>query len=172
MENIIDFLKTDNFLMLISVIICILLIGFIILIVKLSSINKKYKTFMNKLGNGKNIEEDLENYMYRVQRVEKQNMEMKNLVDSIDKNLESCIQKIGMVRYNAFKDTGSDLSFALAMLDENNNGIVLNGIYSREMSNIYAKPVENGKSKYAISEEEKEAIQRAIDNQNIYRVKE
>lgn len=172
MDNVIDFLKTDNFLMLISVIICILLIGFIILIVKLSSINKKYKKFMNKLGNGKNIEEDLENYMYRVERVEKQNMEIKNLVDSIDKNLESCIQKIGMVRYNAFKDTGSDLSFALAMLDENNNGIVLNGIYSREMSNIYAKPVENGKSKYAISEEEKEAIQRAIDNQNIYRVKE
>ncbi len=172
MDNVIDFLKTDNFLILISVIICILLIGFIILIVKLSSINKKYKTFMNKLGNGKNIEEDLENYMYRVERVEKQNMEMKNLVDSIDKNLESCIQKIGMVRYNAFKDTGSDLSFALAMLDENNNGIVLNGIYSREMSNIYAKPVENGKSKYTISEEEKEAIQRAIDNQNIYRVKE
>ena len=172
MDNVIDFLKTDNFLILISVIICILLIGFIILIVKLSSINKKYKTFMNKLGNGKNIEEDLENYMYRVERVEKQNMEMKNLVDSIDKNLESCIQKIGMVRYNAFKDTGSDLSFALAMLDKNNNGIVLNGIYSREMSNIYAKPVENGKSKYTISEEEKEAIQRAIDNQNIYRVKE
>ena len=172
MDNVIDFLKTDNFLILISVIICILLIGFIILIVKLSSINKKYKTFMKKLGNGKNIEEDLENYMYRVERVEKQNMEMKNLVDSIDKNLESCIQKIGIVRYNAFKDTGSDLSFALAMLDENNNGVVLNGIYSREMSNIYAKPVENGKSKYTISEEEKESIQRAIDNQNIYRVKE
>ena len=110
--------------------------------------------------------------MYRVERVEKQNMEIRNLVDSIDKNLESCIQKIGIVRYNAFKDTGSDLSFALAMLDENNNGVVLNGIYSREMSNIYAKPVQNGKSNYTISEEEKEAIQKAMDNQNIYKVKE
>ena len=99
-------------------------------------------------------------------------MEIRNLVDSIDKNLESCIQKIGIVRYNAFKDTGSDLSFALAMLDENNNGVVLNGIYSREMSNIYAKPVQNGKSNYTISEEEKEAIQKAMDNQNIYKVKE
>ena len=127
---------------------------------------------MEKLGNGKNIEEDLENYMYRVERVEKQNAEIKGFIDSIDANMANCIQKIGIVRYNAFKDTGSDLSFALAMLDEKNNGVVLNGIYSREMSNIYAKPVENGKSNYTISEEEQEAIQKAIDSQTIYRVKE
>ena len=67
-----------------------------------------------------------------------------------------------MVRYSAFKDTGSDLSFALALLDENNNGVVLNGIYSREMSNIYAKPVEQAKSHYTLSEEEQQAIQQAI----------
>ena len=172
MDSIIEFLKTDNFLVLITIVVSLLIIGFIIMIAKLFKKKKKYKTFLNKLGNGENIEEDLENYMYRVERVEKQNMEIRNLVDSIDKNLESCIQKIGIVRYNAFKDTGSDLSFALAMLDENNNGVVLNGIYSREMSNIYAKPVQNGKSNHTISEEEKEAIQKAMDNQNIYKVKE
>ena len=76
--------------------------------------------------------------------------------------MESCVQKIGIVRYSAFRDTGSDLSFALALLDEKNNGVVLNGIYSREMSNIYAKPVENGESTYTLSEEEKQAINKAI----------
>ena len=167
-----DFLRTDTFLIIISVILCILVIAFIILLVKLFSINKKYKTFINKLGNGNNIEEDLENYMYRVERVEKQNAEIRGLINTIDTNMENCIQKIGIVRYNAFKDTGSDLSFALAMLDEKNNGVVLNGIYSREMSNIYAKPVEKGKSTYTISEEEQQAIQKAIENQNIYRIKE
>ena len=126
---------------------------------------------MKKIGNGKNIEEDLENYMHRVNRVEKQNVEIKEVIESINKNMKNCIQKIGIVRYNAFKDTGSDLSFALAMLDEKNNGVVLNGIYSREMSNIYAKPVENGVSKYTISDEEKEAIRRAIENKGIYEVK-
>ena len=166
------FLKTDTFLIIISVILCILVIAFIILLVKLFSINKKYKTFINKLGDGNNIEEDLENYMYRVERVEKQNAEIRGLINTIDTNMENCIQKIGIVRYNAFKDTGSDLSFALAMLDEKNNGVVLNGIYSREMSNIYAKPVENGKSTYTISEEEQQAIQKAMENQNIYRIKE
>ena len=172
MEMIMDFLRTDTFLIIISVILCILVIAFIILLVKLFSINKKYKTFINKLGNGNNIEEDLENYMYRVERVEKQNAEIRGLINTIDTNMENCIQKIGIVRYNAFKDTGSDLSFALAMLDEKNNGVVLNGIYSREMSNIYAKPVEKGKSTYTISEEEQQAIQKAIENQNIYRIKE
>ena len=167
-----NFLKTDNFLILVSSIIIILVVAFIIMLVKLSSINKKYKKFMNKIGDGKNIEEDLENYMYRVERVEKQNAEINGIINDINTNMANCIQKIGIVRYNAFKDTGSDLSFALALLDENNNGVVLNGIYSREMSNIYAKPVENGKSKYTISEEEQEAIQKAIETQNVYRVKE
>ena len=167
-----DFLRTDTFLIVISVILCILVIAFIVLLVKLFSINKKYKTFINKLGNGNNIEEDLENYMYRVERVEKQHAEIRGLINTIDTNMANCIQKIGIVRYNAFKDTGSDLSFALAMLDEKNNGVVLNGIYSREMSNIYAKPVENGKSTYTISEEEQQAIQKAMENQNIYRIKE
>lgn len=76
-------------------------------------------------------------------------------------------KKSGMYRYNAYKDTGSDLSFTLALLDEGNNGVVLNGIYSREMSNIYAKPVVNGKSTYKTTEEEEEAIKRAIEGNNI-----
>ena len=84
--------------------------------------------------------------------------------------LSGCVQKIGIVRYNAFKDTGSDLSFALALLDEDNTGVVMNGIYSREMSNIYAKPVEKGKSPYTISEEEKLAIDKAINSKNIYKL--
>lgn len=56
------------------------------------------------------------------------------------------------------------MSFTLALLDENNDGVVLNGIYSREMSNIYAKPVTNGNSTYKITDEEKEAIKRAINS--------
>ena len=71
-------------------------------------------------------------------------------------------KKFGIYRYNAYKDTGSDLSFTLALLDENNDGVVLNGIYSREMSNIYAKPIKNGNSTYKMTDEEKEAIKRAI----------
>ena len=126
---------------------------------------------MKKIGNGKNIEEDLENYMYRVERVERQNAEIISYCKNLDDEVAKCIQKVGMVRYSAFKDTGSDLSFAVAMLDENNDGVVFNGIYSREMSNIYAKPVKNGVSEYTLSEEEKEAIRRAIEMNGLLSIK-
>lgn len=171
MENLVEMIKTDTFLFVMFGIIILLLIGFILILVKFSKLNKKYKNFMQKLGNGKNLEEDLETYMYRVDKVEKQNTDISNQIKNLEDDLTKCIQKVGMVRYNAFKDTGSDLSFTLALLDENNDGVVLNGIYSREMSNIYAKPVEKGKSTYTLSEEEAQAIQKAINSEGIYKVK-
>ena len=164
METIMNIIKEDTFLLVWLIVTILLVIGFLVMISKLSSLNKKYKRFLEKLGNGKDIEEDLETYMYRVEKVEKQNNEIANFVKTLDEDLTRCIQKVGMVRYNAFKDTGSDLSFTLALLDEHNDGVVLNGIYSREMSNIYAKPVKNGTSTYTMSAEEKEAVQKAIDS--------
>ncbi len=171
MDNIINTIGVNTILMILACINVILLIGFIVAILKISNMNKKYKNFMLKIGNGKNIEEDLENYMYRVERVEKENAEIKSFIQTMDKDIEKCIQKVGIVRYNAFKDTGSDLSFALALLDEHNDGVVLNGIYSREISNIYAKPVKDGKSSYTVSEEEQEAIKKAIETDNTYKIK-
>ena len=83
----------------------------------------------------------------------------------LNKKQEKCLQKVGIVRYNAYKDTGSDLSFAVCLLDEKNDGIVFNGIYSRDMSNIYAKPIHNGESRYKVTPEESEAILKAMNMQ-------
>ena len=171
MQGIIDFLRTDNFLLILSIMVGILTIGFISILYSNIKLKNKYNKFMKKIGNGKNIEEDLENYMYRVERVERQNAEIISYCKNLDDEVAKCIQKVGIVRYSAFKDTGSDLSFAVAMLDENNDGVVFNGIYSREMSNIYAKPVKNGVSEYTLSEEEKEAIRRAIEMNGLLSIK-
>lgn len=171
MQEILEFLKTDNYLYILSTIVILLLMGFISLLTSNIKLNNRYKNFMKKIGNGKNLEEDLENFMYKVDRVEKQNAEITNFCKNLDEDISKCIQKVGIVRYSAFKDTGSDLSFAVALLDEKNNGIVFNGIYSREMSNIYAKPVENGKSKYTLSNEESEAIEKAVNTNNLYRAR-
>lgn len=170
MEQFIEFLRTDNVLIIFAILLMVLFIGFLILLIRTANLNKRYREFMLKLGKGKNIEEDLENYIYRVEKVEKQNSDLQLVCKEISNQMSGCIQKIGIVRYNAFKDTGSDLSFALALLDENNTGVVMNGIYSREMSNIYAKPVENGKSSYTISAEEKMAIDKAVQSKNIYEI--
>ncbi len=170
MNKIIELLQTDTFLIVLTCVVLLLSVGFIAMLVKLSKLNKKYREFMKKLGNGENIEEDLETYMYRVEKVERQNSEITAYINGLDEDVKKCIQKVGIVRYNAFKDTGSDLSFALALLDDENNGVVLNGIYSREMSNIYAKPINNGKSTYTISEEENQAIKKAIEAENRIRI--
>ena len=163
MQELINFLRTDNYLLILNILIIVLLIGFIALLVSNMKLKEKYKKFMKKLGNGKDIEEDLSNFMYKVDRVEKQNAEIMNFCKGLDEDLSKCIQKVGIVRYSAFKDTGSDLSFAVALLDENNDGVVFNGIYSREMSNIYAKQVIDGKCSNKLSEEERQALEIAIN---------
>ena len=74
------------------------------------------------------------------------------------------LQKVAVARYNPFNDVGSDQSFSIALLDANHNGFVITSLYSREGTRVYAKPVENGTSKYQLSEEEKEAITRAMSS--------
>lgn len=164
MENIFGFLRTDTFLLVLLGLVIILLILYISNVVKLSKLRKSYSNFMKKLGNGNNIDEMLKRYINEVEEVANKNEEIVSYCKKIDNDIAKCTQKIGMVRYNAFRDTGSDLSFTLALLNEYNDGVVLNGIYARDMSNIYAKPIENGKSKYALSDEEKEAIQIAMNS--------
>lgn len=163
MDSILSFFKTDLFLIIIILSIIILFILHISNIIKLSKLRKSYLQFMKKLGKGENIEEILKKYIDTVEKVEKNQEELNNYLNNLEKNMNTCINKIGLVRYNAFKDTGSDLSFTLAILNEYNDGVVLNGIYSREMSNIYAKQVKDGKSNNTLSEEEKQAIQKAIN---------
>ncbi len=166
MDNFLELLKSDAFLIIVLLISIISIILLIANYVKLNRINKNYSEFMKKVGNGKNIDETLKSYMEDVQKVDKLNKEILNYCENLDKTVDNCIQKIGLLRYNAFKDVGSNLSFALAILNNKNDGVVLNGIYSRDMSNIYAKPIVNGTSEYALSDEEKEAIKKAISEEN------
>lgn len=164
LEKIFDFLRSDVFLLILLAFIIILFILYISSLSNLKRIRNNYSNFIKKLGNGNNLDEMLHEYIKKVDSVEAKNQEIVSYCKAMDNNIKICSQKMGLVRYNAFKDTGSDLSFALAILDDYNNGIVLNGIYARDSSNIYAKPVENGESKYVLSNEEKEAISRAINN--------
>ena len=81
---------------------------------------------------------------------------------ALSERQQRCVQKVGMVRYNAFDDVGGELSFSLALLDGHDDGVVLSGLYGREESRIYAKPIEGGKSSINLSDEEREALRRAM----------
>lgn len=144
-------------------------ISFILLIIvftntlSINSLKKKYKNISNGVE-GLNIEEILTDYYRNVEQAISDNRDIKDEVKNIKNNLVHCAQKVGIVRFSAFENVGSDLSFAIAILDANDDGIVLNGIYSRDSSSVYAKPIIGGKSKYALSKEEQQAINLAQKN--------
>ena len=156
-----EILKSDAFLLILLIAVVILIVLYIVNTIKLSNIRESYSQFMKKLGNNTNIEDDLRRFISKVEQVEQENKEIQEYANNLNSNMKGCLQKIGIVRYSAFSDVGSDLSFTLAMLDAKDNGVILNGIYSADSSNIYAKPIINGTSTYALSQEEKEALEKA-----------
>lgn len=172
MENLTQLLRSDLFIIGLVLINLLLLVLFFINTWSTKKTRKTYEEFMKKLGTNTNIEQDLKNYIAKVETVEEKNEQIIKYCNKLSENISECTHKIGMVRYNAFRDTGSNLSFAVALLNEYDTGIVLNGIYSREVSNIYAKPVIKGESSYTLSEEEKEAIQIAKNSDGTNIVKE
>ena len=87
---------------------------------------------------------------------------LKERTASLDERVKKSISGVGTVRFNPFRGTsGSNQSFATALLDEEGNGVVLSSIYSREHVSVFAKPVKNRASEYGLTEEEKRAIEEA-----------
>lgn len=82
-------------------------------------------------------------------------------LESLKKENKFSIQKVGLVRFNPFKEIGGDQSFSIALLDGNNDGAVITSLYTREGNRIYGKPIKAGLSEYLLSEEEKRAIELA-----------
>lgn len=76
----------------------------------------------------------------------------------LEDKLKSKVSTARVKRYNAFAETGSDLSFSVALLDDNDSGVVLSSIYGREESRTYAKPIYLGHSNYALTDEEHEVL--------------
>jgi biopolymer transport protein ExbB/TolQ len=144
---------------LLTTIMTVSIIWSIITSYQLAALNRRYKKFM-KGTSGKNIEgmilEELDNL--------KANDEKFNAIENkfvlMQEQMDKCIQKHSIVRYNAFNDTGSDLSYSIALMDNFENGITITGIYGRNEFIGYAKPIENGASSYPLSVEEQMAITR------------
>ena len=82
------------------------------------------------------------------------------------RRMKTSLQKVSMMRFNPFSDTGGDQSFAIALLDGQNNGIVLSGLYVKSGPMVYAKPIQQGASRYALSREEQEVLEQAIGSAN------
>lgn len=162
---ILEFTKAEWFGTFVLIALILLLIITIVQTFKVRKLEKRYRNFISKLSRGSNFEAMLREYVEAVENVKNENVQIRKENEKLENRLVKCMQKIGIVRYNAFIDTGSDLCFALALLDFEDNGVVINGVYSRDnTTTTYAKPVQNGTSKYTLSKEEQEAIEKAKQN--------
>lgn len=145
--------------------IILLLIWNIIISVQLSRLKGKYKRFMRGATN-KSIEQLIREYMESidntVNKVDVLSGELIHLKEQTDR----CIQKCNIIRYNAFSDTGSDLSYSIALLDGYNNGVIISSIYGRNESVTYAKPIDNGECRYPLSLEEDMVLSRCLKSIN------
>jgi len=114
---------------------------------------------------GKDLEGVISEATKRLVAIEKEFKNLRDDVARIDVMATDAVQKVGVVRFNPFDDTGGDQSFAIALLDANDNGAVISSLYSREGARIFAKAIVRGSSKHHLSDEEREAIRRALQNE-------
>lgn len=155
---------TDNMPFIVIGMAVIMLIMLIILInqaMKLSYMKKRYKKMMSGVD-GANLERLLMGHIDEVKHVVEENQRIDAENHRIDELLQTAITRVGVVRFSAFKDMGSDLSYAVALLDSHNNGVVLSSIFGREDSRSYVKPIEAGQSTYTMTEEESQALREAM----------
>lgn len=155
------------------VLICILFlitsINFICLVInnkRVKKYKKLYEKALAKFNSKQNIEDEFQTIYDRLNEVEKISKETVERVDNFRDKMKSNVQKVGFVKYNAYDETENKLSFALALLDEYNNGVLINHIYSKHGSNVYAKLITETKVEDRISEEEIAALKMAIDDKD------
>lgn len=151
------------------IIIGLLMIMLILLILHvrvMSNIKRLYRKY-DRFMRGRDMEsmEDIINSQFdKIEKLEAENEECKEQIERILENIQIVYQKSGLVKYDAFREMSGKLSYALAMLDKNNNGVLINSMYSREGCYSYAKDIKDGKSEINLSEEEEEALKIALNS--------
>lgn len=168
MNEILNLIEINNTeLVLAMAVLIVILIVLMIINQFRNSKNLKYYRELVRGNNGINMEELLIGINKDVERLNKKNDFLEDRIIELESKIKFTIQKIGFVRYNAFDDMGSELSFSLALLDEFKNGFIYTSIYGRENTISYGKPIIDGNSKIPLSAEELIAIDRAVKGESI-----
>jgi hypothetical protein len=145
-----------------AILVILLLIIVIVLIRSVNNIEKKYRKLMRGVNN-KNLEELIIGYLDKIDDVKDDSLKLIEAYNALDERVKGCIQKSAIIRYRAFEDVGSDLSFSIALLNDHDNGVILSGLYGRQESTTYAKPIDKGISRYDLSEEEQQVLKEAMN---------
>lgn len=150
-----------------SVVVVILAIALIVCFVRYRMLYVAYDYFMRG-SDAESLEETIMNMCDDIETLRGEDKLNKDAIRALNKNFRSSYQKLGVVKYNAFKDIGGTMSFALALLDFTNTGFVINSVHSREGCYMYVKRVDCGKTEVLLGDEEKQALEEALGyNENV-----
>ena len=152
-------------------IVALILILFLVLLIMqirlMGKFKKLYRTY-DRFMRGKDMESMEETVLAQFERIEaleKSNEEKDRQIESIFENLQHVYQKTGLVKYDAFREMSGKLSYAVALLDKEDNGILVNSMYSREGCYSYVKTISGGKCSIEMSEEEQKALKIAVNKE-------
>lgn len=134
-------------------------IGIILGVVWVVSTEKRLKRFF--LGKkAKDLEDTIIGLEQNITELNKAKNNIEKDIVTINAKLKKSIRGLETIRFNPFPDQGSNQSFAIGMLNEEGDGVVLSSLYSRERMSVFAKPIKNNKSEYELSVEEKEVLEK------------
>ena len=141
----------------------IFIVMFIIMIVNLVQINKlkkKYETFMGG-ADAKTLEQTISDHLNEIDGLIASNQENNQIISQLTSQIKFAFQKVGLVKYDAFQEMGGKLSFSLCLLNEKEDGFIINAMHSREGCYTYIKEIIAGNCVIILSDEEKEALEMA-----------
>ena len=152
---------TGWFFIIVTVLLIVLVVVIIVLITKMNEMKRRYQKFM--MGSkAVSLEGEIQHLISDVEKLKRESRAYSNDIDLLFKKHEDAIQKMGLVKYDAFKEIGGNMSFCLVLLDENDNGFVINSVHSSNGCYSYSKRIKNGTCDLDLSAEEQEAMRRAM----------
>ena len=155
MENVLAFLSIE------TVAVLVLITINIFLFLKTKESNKKIDILLER-GNIKDLKDILFSQIEKTKELEIQLSLALERIEKLEKISEKTFQKIGIIRFNAFVNISGNQSFAVALLDNQHTGFIISSLFVNDISRVYIKTMTKGKADYLLSNEEKEAIERAI----------
>ena len=164
MSTIFDSMGIDSaIIIIVLLVIVVILIGFMISNgMRLTRLERKYKMFM-KGSDAQSLEKTFVRKFAQIDRLYEAKDQHDHELLFIKKNPDKMFSKYGVEKYDAFDDVGGKLSFALALLDKDNTGLILNAVHSRDNCFLYLKEIVKGESYVMLSQEEVEALRKAVN---------
>lgn len=137
------------------------LIIFIIINSRMNNLVNYYQKMLRGME-GKNLEEMLYACLEQSRGAAAKVEELSITVENLQQQTDDCLQRTALIRFNAFEDTGGEMSFALALLDRNANGLIISNLYSRQESHVYLRSVKEGKAASYLLPQEQQALEEAL----------